>query len=811
MFKLTRMVALTLGILVGFTIFSSPTYAQTDPSPQQIEDAYRNDPLRLIARSDETRAYSIRSIRLDRIEVWTCDTPSRMLEPDPDRLVRQLQEARSYFAWLSGGLYVPEFIMGGTVESAEEQNCIDAIGSRSKSRDITGVIVMTDTSLVTSPDSGDDAWGWGGAGNWCIVWTGEPCTWPENDRNAQINSNTTPPSSGGGNLNTHTLIHEMGHMLSFPHSFSGDISVDDPQREYDNPMDFMSDGRTTIGTPAINRYAAGWIPEEQVEVHPVSEGDSRPGTLYELAHLDHSGPQMLVLPVRPGKFYALGTRIRSSYDDDISHEGVEVYLIDQSDCDPSIKLRLHGVCMGILRRTKPVVAAGSSVKDFGHVYVDGEVMMLDDTRGIQVGVLGRTADGSGYRVWVGPGPMEGFFDDEGSVHEESIDKLAEAGITRGCERYLFCPHDKVTRAQMVVLLARALGLTTTPDSRASTASFSDVEPGAWYAGHLNALGSIASGYPDGTFRPRQPITRGEMAIMLNRALPLDANGDRNAVVFADVPAGTELATAVANLAASGITQGCASESEPLFCPDETLSRAQMASFLARSPISLDPSSDDDDDDDDGEVRPDGREVRISVGEPSERCPRNVICSGLHRDYHYEFSDDFGPPPYTLECWVRANGGEWSRKFKGDWRGKPEKGCYAWGESGRQTVYVVVDGVKSNELDWSHSDDEETQPDSREVRIEWGADLSSDPDPAIRAFCLGFVFCSDFSYELSGFGPAPYTLACWISWESVPYKEQRSWAGPEREDKEERCKVKAKRSMVAYVVVDGVKSNELRWP
>ncbi len=801
---------------------------------------------------------------------------------------------------------------------------------------------------------------------------------------------------------------------------------------------------------------------------------------------------MLVLPVRPGEFYTLGARVKSGYDDGLppEGEGVEVYIIDQSLVAGESLIgqpadwcnRVYGVCMGVRRRTEPFVAPGRSGYDFGHVYGGGgEGIELDDARNIWFRVLERTADGSGYTVWVGPGPLEGyFFDDEGSTHEMSINWLATMEITQGCDgenRYRFCPIDKVTRAQMVVFLARFLGLTVTADDEVSATGFNDVipgSPGSWYAGHLNALGPIASGYDDGTFRPSEPITRGEVAVMLNRALELDANENRT-TVFTDVREGTELATASANLYAAEITQGStkchsSSGSGPLFCPDDSLNRGQMAAFLHRSWDFRDSSGGDDDDE---EIRPDGREiriswgtdasvrtgcpqgavcrnysyeyigdfgpvpytlecwingertwpspgegpriwfgkpergcwvsgsnrtvshvvidgvksnelpwvqsadvreVRISVGGPSMRCTRDGNCGGLHRDYDYELTG-FGPGPYELECWARTSGGEWGLERKLIWSGDPAEGCFSWGEPGRQTVYVVVDGVKSNELPWAQpddeqrtqtewyvnddptlggterywrsgqagrgygdnnyvytfadsdasdpdntalwemgnrigrqeihvyipsnhatatvdykirihradntimrsatfsveqakvrgwiplgtidsngskvsilvedngarqdwetngeiwssigidairmrcvsnctpdeSDEEEIRPDGREVRIEWGADLSSDSDPDIRAFCLGFVFCSDFSYELSGFGPAPYTLACWISWESVPYKEQRSWAGPEREDKEERCKVKAKRSMVAYVVVDGVKSNELRWP
>lgn len=49
-----------------------------------------------------------------------------------------------------------------------------------------------------------------------------------------------------------------------------------------------------------------------------------------------------------------------------------------------------------------------------------------------------------------------FTDDEGSVHESAINRLATSGITQGCTQTSFCPDDPVTRAQMAAFLNRAL-------------------------------------------------------------------------------------------------------------------------------------------------------------------------------------------------------------------------------------------------------------------------------------------------------------------------------------------------------------------
>jgi hypothetical protein len=53
-----------------------------------------------------------------------------------------------------------------------------------------------------------------------------------------------------------------------------------------------------------------------------------------------------------------------------------------------------------------------------------------------------------------------FGDDDGSIFEASIDKLATAGITRGCNppaNTNFCPDDNVTRGQMAAFMRRAFG------------------------------------------------------------------------------------------------------------------------------------------------------------------------------------------------------------------------------------------------------------------------------------------------------------------------------------------------------------------
>ena len=61
---------------------------------------------------------------------------------------------------------------------------------------------------------------------------------------------------------------------------------------------------------------------------------------------------------------------------------------------------------------------------------------------------------------------------------------------------------------------------TTPAPTPSVQAFPDVPASAWYAEAVNELAArgILNGYPDGTFKPEQTATRAEVAVMLYRAL-----------------------------------------------------------------------------------------------------------------------------------------------------------------------------------------------------------------------------------------------------------------------------------------------------
>lgn len=108
-----------------------------------------------------------------------------------------------------------------------------------------------------------------------------------------------------------------------------------------------------------------------------------------------------------------------------------------------------------------------------------------------------------------------FCDTAGHTHEASIGAVAAAGIASGGADGCFRPNDAVTRGQLATFLANAEGLT------AQAANFCDTA-GHTHEGSIGAVAAagIASGGADGCYRPNDPVTRGQMATFIARALGL---------------------------------------------------------------------------------------------------------------------------------------------------------------------------------------------------------------------------------------------------------------------------------------------------
>ncbi|HSJ34605.1 MAG TPA: S-layer homology domain-containing protein [Acidimicrobiia bacterium] len=119
------------------------------------------------------------------------------------------------------------------------------------------------------------------------------------------------------------------------------------------------------------------------------------------------------------------------------------------------------------------------------------------------------------------------------------------------------------------------------ESRGSAGSFSDTTGSVFQADIAWLAGSgITRGCNPPTnsrFCPTDHVTRGQMAAFLTRALGLN----QAKTTFADTQ-GHVFAGDIAALAAAGITRGCNPPTNTRFCPDERVTRGQMAAFLMRA-------------------------------------------------------------------------------------------------------------------------------------------------------------------------------------------------------------------------------------
>ena len=163
-----------------------------------------------------------------------------------------------------------------------------------------------------------------------------------------------------------------------------------------------------------------------------------------------------------------------------------------------------------------------------------------------------------------------------------VEILAGTGISSGCGGSNYCPDAPVTRAQMAVFLERGMNGSGYVPPVASGAVFLDVDSGDFAAGFIEQLyiDGITAGCGSNNYCPEAEVTRAQMAVFLLRAKygssysPAAATGE-----FNDVDLGHWAVDWIEALAAEGITAGCGNGT---FCPEDAVTRAQMAVFLVRT-------------------------------------------------------------------------------------------------------------------------------------------------------------------------------------------------------------------------------------
>ena len=161
-----------------------------------------------------------------------------------------------------------------------------------------------------------------------------------------------------------------------------------------------------------------------------------------------------------------------------------------------------------------------------------------------------------------------------AYYTSAVEWTLKRMITQGTTDITFTPNGSCTRAHIVTFLWRAAG---SPEPE-SAVSFADVPAGSYYAKAVAwaVENGITLGTTDVTFSPNAACTRAQSMTFLYRASEASASG---APTFYDVAEDAYYAAAVKWATDNGITNGIGNG---LFGSNNTCTRAQIVTFLWRS-------------------------------------------------------------------------------------------------------------------------------------------------------------------------------------------------------------------------------------
>jgi hypothetical protein len=181
-----------------------------------------------------------------------------------------------------------------------------------------------------------------------------------------------------------------------------------------------------------------------------------------------------------------------------------------------------------------------------------------------------------------PNQRDAFVDDGGSTHEAAIDCAFAHGLVRGTSETTFSPRRMLTRAQAASLLVRFIEAAEGGPLVALPFQFRDVS-GNVHAENIAkaSTAGVVLGYPDGTFGPKQLVSRAQFASLAVRAMerlqhePLG----RDALDAFDDDDGNAHEVNIEKAHDNGIVSGFG---ERRFGPNASVSRGQAASVVVKA-------------------------------------------------------------------------------------------------------------------------------------------------------------------------------------------------------------------------------------
>ncbi|WP_406944947.1 N-acetylmuramoyl-L-alanine amidase [Halobacillus sp. SY10] len=165
------------------------------------------------------------------------------------------------------------------------------------------------------------------------------------------------------------------------------------------------------------------------------------------------------------------------------------------------------------------------------------------------------------------------FHDVPEKYETEIHYLIDRGIIQGYPNGNFAPTDVVTREQAATMVGRALGL----DGRQRNTVFPGVDADSFASGYIQSAyeEGIITGYTDGTYKPKETMTRGEMAYLISKAFSLH---EISAVTYEDVQSSGSQYEAINKVSTAGIANGY---DDGTYRPDASITRTEYSLLVAR--------------------------------------------------------------------------------------------------------------------------------------------------------------------------------------------------------------------------------------
>ena len=195
-------------------------------------------------------------------------------------------------------------------------------------------------------------------------------------------------------------------------------------------------------------------------------------------------------------------------------------------------------------------------------------------------VIGSINHFSIYGVGYRPAPI--FTDTVNHWAKSDIDFVASRNLLTGTGDAAFSPDSTITRGMFVTALGRLAGID--PAAYPSSSRFSDVPATAYYAPFVEWAASkeIVNGTGAASFEPDRPVTREEMAVIMQRyagKLEYTLPKEREAEIFTDNATITsDMKDAVQAMQQAGVMNG---KGGRLFAQKDTATRAEAAAVLRR--------------------------------------------------------------------------------------------------------------------------------------------------------------------------------------------------------------------------------------